>query len=170
MDPVSPLLAVQLSDSSAITATAAHPFWVDGGALFKGPGWLAAGDLWPGDRLRTTSGADVAVVRVHRGVGYAVVYTLTVATDHTFWGESGGDHDFFVGSARVLVHNSNGPCGEVVGDIRKFSEYALVNDKAPVFAAAGYTAPDARELLDLYLTQAREKFAAGNYTLRGTAD
>ena len=96
-DPVSPLLAVQLSDGSAITVTADHPFWVDSGALFTGPNWLAAGQLLPGDRLRTAQGADTTVAGVRRGVGQAVVYTLTVAKDHTF----------FVGDARVLVHNAN---------------------------------------------------------------
>ncbi len=98
-DPVSPLIAVQLSDGSAITVTADHPFWVDSGALFTGPGWLAAGHLLPGDRLRTASGRDATVAGVRRGVGQAVVYTLTVAKDHTF----------FVGNARVLVHNAACP-------------------------------------------------------------
>jgi intein/homing endonuclease len=106
-DPVSPLLAVDLSDGSAITATADHPFWVDTGALFAGHNWLAAGDLLAGDllagdQLRTAGGRDVAVVGVRRGVGHAPVYTLTVAKDHTF----------FVGNARVLVHNSN--CFETI--------------------------------------------------------
>jgi len=96
-DPVSPLVAVDLSDGSAITATADHPFWVDTGALFAGHNWLAAGDLLAGDQLRMASGKDVVVVRVRRGVGRAAVYTLTVAKDHTF----------FVGTARVLVHNSS---------------------------------------------------------------
>jgi len=98
-DPVSPLVAVDLSDGSAITATADHPFWVDTGALFAGHNWLAAGDLLAGDQLRTAGGKDVVVVRVRRGVGRAAVYTLTVAKDHTF----------FVGTSRVLVHNAT--CG-----------------------------------------------------------
>jgi len=37
------------------------------------------------------------VVGLRRNVGHAVVYTLTVAKDHAF----------FVGSARVLVHNAS---------------------------------------------------------------
>ena len=101
----------------------------------------------------------MAISGLRYNVGYAHVYTLTVANDH----------DFFVGTARVLVHNT-GPCPDVVGDIRKFSEYALVTNKAPVFAAAGYTSDDAQSLLDLYLTQAREKFAAGEYTLKDVPD
>jgi len=96
-DPVSPLVAVDLSDGSAITVTADHPFWVDAGAQLAGAGWFAAGSLQAGDELRTASGAPVMVVGLRRNVGSAVVYTLTVAMDHTF----------FVGSARVLVHNAN---------------------------------------------------------------
>jgi len=94
-DPVSPLIAVDLSDGSAITVTADHPFWVDAGAQLAGPGWFAAGSLRMGDALRTANGTPVMVVGLRRDVGTAVVYTLTVATDHTF----------FVGPARVLVHN-----------------------------------------------------------------
>jgi len=96
-DPVSPLLAVDLSDGSAITVTAHHPFWVDGGAQLAGAGWFAAGRLQAGDELRTASGAHVMVVGLRHDVGHAVVYTLTVAKDHTF----------FVGAPRVLVHNCN---------------------------------------------------------------
>ncbi len=170
VDPVSPLLAVQFSDGSAITVTANHPIYVDRGVKLAGPGWARAGDLRPGDEVRTVRDHDVMVMGFRRNAGRALVYTLTVAKDHTFWGESHSDHTFFVGTARVLVHNADGPCGEVVGDIRKFSDYALVGDKAPVFASAGYTAADAQELLDLYLTQARERFAAGDYALKGAPD
>jgi len=75
-DPVSPLIAVDLSDGSAITVTADHPFWVDGGAQL--------GRLQAGDELRTAAGVPVMVVGLRRAVGTAVVYTLTVAKDHTF--------------------------------------------------------------------------------------
>jgi len=51
-DPVSPLIAVNLSDGSAITVTADHPFWVDGGARLAGAGWFAAGRLQAGDEVR----------------------------------------------------------------------------------------------------------------------
>jgi len=93
--PVSPLIEVDLSDGSTITVQPDHPFWVDHGQGLRGSGWLKAGDLRPGDRLRTATGKDVTVVRVRRNVGHAVVYTLTVARDHTF----------FVGSARVLFRS-----------------------------------------------------------------
>jgi len=94
-DQVSPLLAVELSDGTTLKVTADHPFWVDSGDHLAHSGWLHAEHLRPGDRLRTAKGKDAVVVRVRRNAGHAVVYTLTVAYDHTF----------FVGSARVLVHN-----------------------------------------------------------------
>jgi len=105
-DGVKPLLAVDLSDGEAITVTADHPFYVDRGALLGKAGWLHAGDLWPGDRLRTADGKDVTVVGLRRNVGRAEVYTLTVAHDHTF----------FVGAVKVLVHN--GMCSVVVRTLK----------------------------------------------------
>jgi hypothetical protein len=46
----------------------------------------------------------VTVTALHWNVGNAEIYTLTVANDHTF----------FVGSARVLVHNADGFACEVL--------------------------------------------------------
>jgi hypothetical protein len=72
---------------------------VDGGTHLDHPGWLEAGQLQPGDELRTVAGKHVTVTALHWNVGDAEVYTLTVARDHTF----------FVGTARVLVHNATCP-------------------------------------------------------------
>jgi hypothetical protein len=94
-DGVKPLLQLDLSDGSALRVTSNHPFYVDSGTGLHLSGWLQAGRLRPGDRLRTASGRDVAVLAVHWNVGEARVYTLTVASDHTF----------FAGTAQVLVHN-----------------------------------------------------------------
>lgn len=106
-DPVSPLMEVRLSDGSRIKVTVSHPFWVDGNADFANAGWRAAGELQVGDRLRTASGADVTVVGLRYHVGQAIVYTLTVSLDHTF----------FVGSARVLVHNA--VCANILKSVVK---------------------------------------------------
>jgi len=95
--PVSPLIALDQGDGSTFKVQPSHPFWVDHGRGLRGAGWLDAGHVQPGDRLRTVSGTDIVVVRVRRNAGRAVVYTLTVAHDHTF----------FVDTARVLVHNSD---------------------------------------------------------------
>ncbi len=108
-DPVSPLIAVDLSDDSAITVTADHPFWLDVGADQGPGGWIAAGQLRPGDHLRTADGRGVTVARVRLHAGEAAVYTLTVARDHTF----------FVGSAEVLVHNCPRPSGDRSGGIKQ---------------------------------------------------
>jgi len=75
-DGAKPLMALDLSDGAAITVAADHPFYVDRGALLRGSGWLHAGDLWPGDELRTAGGKSATVVELRRNVGEAVVYTL----------------------------------------------------------------------------------------------
>jgi hypothetical protein len=80
---------------ATLKVTSNHPFYVDSGLDLVVPSWVEAGQLQAGDRLRTEDGRDVAVLAVHWNVGEAHVYTLTVASDH----------DFFVGPARVLVHN-----------------------------------------------------------------
>jgi len=115
--PASELARVALSDGSGVTVTADHPFYVDASAVRTQAGWVQAGDLRAGDRLRDASGRDVSVTEVRYNVGRAVVYTLTVAKDHSF----------FVGVARVLVHNS-GPC----------SVWSSTNSKSSVENALGH--------------------------------
>ena len=69
--------------------------YVDGGPGITAPAWVQSGNLRIGDCIRTESGHDMTVVALRYHSRQAHVYTLTVADDH----------DFFVGSARVLVHN-----------------------------------------------------------------
>lgn len=107
--PASELAQVSLNDGSGVTVTADHPFYVDASAVRQQPGWVQAGDLRVGDRLRDASGRDVGVVGVRYNVDRAVVYTLSVATDHTF----------FVGAAQVLVHNAK--CGNLDEVISRLS-------------------------------------------------
>ena len=144
-DGLKPLVALDLSDGSTLRVTSNHPFYVDGGPQLTQPGWLQAGQLRIGDRLRTENGRDITVVALHWNVGDAEVYTLTVANDHTFWGESGpnsGDHDFFVGTAQVLVHNSNGPC-PIIPVLRPAEQASLSRlAQLPEFASRTFsTAP-----------------------------
>ncbi len=96
-DGIRPLMQVRLRDGSSLSVTTNHPFFVDSGTGIATPAWVQAGDLRVGDRIRTASGQDVSVVALRYHTGQAHVYTLTVAADH----------DFFVGSAAVLVHNSS---------------------------------------------------------------
>jgi len=141
-DPVSPLIAVDLSDGSAITVTADHPFWVDGGAQLAGAGWFAAGRLQAGDELRTVSGTHVMVVGLRRNVGEAVVYTLTIANDHTF----------FVGSARVLVHNlDSNACTQLAGLFRSLLIKRFVERGNPLILDENLDAGRGGESLASYL-------------------
>ncbi|QNP70110.1 hypothetical protein IAG44_12050 [Streptomyces roseirectus] len=73
-----------------VRATPEHPFWV------LGKGWTSAQSLRPGDRLRTLDGADTRVSAVR----------TTVARTQVFNFEVEGDHTYFVGDTRVLVHNT----------------------------------------------------------------
>jgi filamentous hemagglutinin len=50
-------------------------------------------------------------------------------------------------------------------DVAKFSGYAFVTNKAPIFESYGYTAADSQDLADLYVQQAAQRFADGDYRL-----
>ncbi len=128
--PVSPLLALHLSDGSTIKVTANHPFFVDTGPGSKHADWVEAGKLRVGDTLRTEAGKDVTILAIDEHAGYAVVYTLTVAADH----------DYFVGLARVLVHNAycganiihqNAAIGEYQGYQYATNDLGQMGVKAP---------------------------------------
>lgn len=82
-DAVRPLLAIDLSNGSVITVPTDYPSCVDAGAWRTQAGWLPAGQLRVGDHLRIVESTDALVVSLHYTVGQAVVYTLTVAKDHT---------------------------------------------------------------------------------------
>lgn len=87
------LIRIHIDGSAtAITATAHHPFSVDGQ-------WKAAADLRAGDRLLLPQGR-IATVGEVKDLGYnadTLVYNLTVSDIHTFSIRS-GVHD-------VVVHN-----------------------------------------------------------------
>jgi RHS repeat-associated protein len=92
------------SDANPTTAetvhtTTNHPW------LTADRGWLAAGDLRPGEQVIQLDGslATVAAVRVVSGT--ATMYNLTVSHLHTF----------AVGSGAYVVHNTCGPTGPSSG-------------------------------------------------------
>jgi hypothetical protein len=60
--------------------------------------WVPAGELQPGERLRTRTGS-VAVAALDPKPGLHTVFNLEVETDHCY----------LVGQAQVLSHNAN-PC------------------------------------------------------------
>ncbi|WP_406488868.1 polymorphic toxin-type HINT domain-containing protein [Streptomyces phaeochromogenes] len=79
-----------------VTATDNHPFWVTD--LRQ---WVDAGDLKPGQRLRTSAGTLVQIEAIQRWTQIARVHNLTVDELHTYY--------VLAGETPVLVHNSN--CG-----------------------------------------------------------
>ncbi|MFF3071737.1 polymorphic toxin-type HINT domain-containing protein [Kitasatospora sp. NPDC057936] len=78
----------------AVTATDHHPFWVESAGT-----WTDAGDIRPGDTLRTDTGAVVQVASVRHWTGLEPAYNLTVEGLHTYF--------VLAGDRPLLVHNSS---------------------------------------------------------------
>lgn len=79
-------------------STAAHSW------LTADRGWVAAGDLRPGEAVVRLGGGTSTVASVQIIPGQADMYNLTVAHDHTY----------AVGGSQAVVHNTEGPCGDTV--------------------------------------------------------
>jgi len=155
-DGAKPLLALTLSDGESITVTVDHPFYVDSGLLLHGTGWLQAGQLQPGDRAHSGRARCGRRRATARGAGLAAVYTLTVAKDHTF----------FVGTARVLVHNAGGVCNNVIGaQAEAFVRYLTGGKKTTLYVTlAGRYQPRFVDVLTKSGTAYEVK--AGEYSVR----
>ncbi|MEW2521968.1 polymorphic toxin-type HINT domain-containing protein [Actinacidiphila alni] len=80
--------------TGTLTATKGHPFWSPN--LHK---WLQAGQLKPGQWLRTSTGAWVQITATRAWTQSATVFNLTVDRAHTFF--------VAVGAASALVHNED---------------------------------------------------------------
>ncbi|MFI1481334.1 polymorphic toxin-type HINT domain-containing protein [Streptomyces sp. NPDC020747] len=76
--------------AETVRATPEHPFWV------RGKAWTGAEALRPGDRLSTLDGQDASVESVKRTTRPVQVFNFEVE----------GDHTYFVGRTKVLVHNA----------------------------------------------------------------
>jgi hypothetical protein len=87
-----------------IGVTAGHPFWSED----RG-GWVAAGELGAGERLRAWVGSTPAVVSLALRPGHEPVYNIEVD----------GDHCYRVGRQGLLVHNNSLP-GTAVADGTNF--------------------------------------------------
>ena len=83
--------------TTTLHATQTHPFWDE-----TRHAWVQAGDLEPGDDLRTDDNTTVRVLAVHRYSSQAIMRDLTVATVHTYY--------VLAGAAPVLVHNVDEAC------------------------------------------------------------
>jgi hypothetical protein len=77
-----------------IRTTGGHRFYV------RGKGWLPAGELRPGDRLRSAHGPDPVVLALTDEQAETVVYNLRVAWYHTYFV---GDRDW---PCSVWAHNA----------------------------------------------------------------
>lgn len=88
-------LTVRTEDGDhTITTTDHHPFW----SVTRGR-WVDAGELKPGELLRTSSGTYVQVGAVRAYQGHQITYDLTVDATHTYY--------VLAGNQPVLVHNNN---------------------------------------------------------------
>ncbi|WP_331773367.1 polymorphic toxin-type HINT domain-containing protein (plasmid) [Embleya sp. NBC_00888] len=89
-------LTIKTEDGEAsIIATTNHPFWVPD--LKE---WVDAGDLKPGQHLRSPDGTWIWVEAVRRFGQPARTHDLTVDYVHTYY--------VSVGTTSILVHNDNG--------------------------------------------------------------
>jgi hypothetical protein len=78
-----------------LVATDTHPFWVP-----EADAWIDAGDLLPGQWLRTSSGTHVQISAITRYTQQQRTHDLTVAELHTYY--------VLAGAAPLLVHNCGG--------------------------------------------------------------
>ncbi|WP_217235790.1 polymorphic toxin-type HINT domain-containing protein [Streptomyces sp. AC555_RSS877] len=98
------------TDTSTLTATDGHPFWLpDLGR------WADAEDLKPGQWLSTGSGTWVRITAVESRTSPAKVHNLTVAGVHTYL--------VVAGATPVLVHNAT--CGPVPYGSTDLSQMAI---------------------------------------------
>jgi RHS repeat-associated protein len=93
------LLTISVA-GAVIRVTPQHPFFS------PDTGWVDAGHLKAGDRLLARDGRVLTIEAVQaRAVG-VTVYNFEVA----------GDHDYYVSTAQLLVHNCDGISGSSAGD------------------------------------------------------
>jgi RHS repeat-associated protein len=88
---VSQELIVVHYNGTSVQTTNGHPFWV------VGTGWKVAEDLQVGDRLLGTGGESFPVERLEPISGLTCVFNFEVEDDH----------NYFVGSTPILVHNQD---------------------------------------------------------------
>ncbi len=95
-------------EQGTVVATAGHPFWVP-----ETSEWVDAGELEPGQWLRTSAGTLVQVSAVEHERRQQTVHNLTVAGDHTYYVAAGPDD--------VLVHNCGSTAASSASKGRPFA-------------------------------------------------
>ncbi|WP_434975091.1 DddA-like double-stranded DNA deaminase toxin [Streptomyces collinus] len=103
-----------------ITATQHHPFWSPSAHR-----WIDAGDLKPGQTLRTSNGETVKVVNIRRYQRLHSAYNLTVDSLHTYY--------VLAGATPVLVHNTG--CVDVQGVLTELSDKRVTTGR--IFDSSG---------------------------------
>jgi hypothetical protein len=93
-----------------IRTTGEHRFYV------RGKGWLPAGELRPGDRLRSAHGPDPVVLALTDEQAETVVYNLRVAWYHTYFV---GDRDW---PCSVWAHNAYLTPRQVQAKLRTYAD------------------------------------------------
>jgi hypothetical protein len=118
-------------DSGLIETTPNHPFFT------MDRGWVEAGNLKPGEKVRTDTGTDATVVS----------FTLE-STPTTMWDITvDGAHDFFVGTGAVLVHNCDVFVPFEAGNLNyDAAQYVKANMYAPSSEFGDLPAPDLTSL------------------------
>lgn len=87
------IVDIELASGEVIQATDGHPFYVPE----SGEVWVEAGELDTGMLLYSIAGESVGLADVSHRQNYQQVYNLTVDQDH----------NYFVGQAGVLAHNTS---------------------------------------------------------------
>jgi RHS repeat-associated protein len=106
-----------------LVATDTHPFWVP-----ESDAWIDAGDLLPGQWLRTSSGTHVQISAITRYTQQQRTHDLTVAELHTYY--------VLAGATPVLVHNcGNGVVSNSKPDDLSFEQMAADFDGVSAMAA-----------------------------------
>ncbi|MEV7090535.1 RHS repeat-associated core domain-containing protein [Streptomyces sp. NPDC093085] len=105
---------------SKITATDGHPFW-----LPELDAWVDAGDLHPGQWLRTSAGTWTQITAISHRTESTTVYNLTVDDLHTYYAVAG--------ETPVLVHN----CGSGASDAMNAARLKRFYSQAEKYGQGG---------------------------------
>lgn len=86
------LMTITLVGGGVVAVTSEHPFYT------PDRGWVESGDLKPGDKLLQRDGKTAYILSITHTPTATTVYNFSVETDH----------NYYVGSSSLLVHNCGG--------------------------------------------------------------
>jgi hypothetical protein len=82
-------MTITLTDGGKVPVTTEHPFYT------PDRGWVESGNLKVGDKLLQRDGKTAVIASITRTTKTTTVYNFAVANDH----------NYYVGSSSLLVHN-----------------------------------------------------------------